>query len=239
MVSVVTRQEAKERGAKRYFTGVPCKRGHLSERGTASRACIQCSLSWEKNWRKMNQQEARSKDRKRHTNRAQQETEYRKTRRLLGGDQLRAKDRALYAKNPDWFREKWKRYHQTHRQDLIAKHRSRYASNKEEQVARVRRWQLSHPETMRVIWRNRHSRKKGACGSHSRDDIVDIREMQRGRCAYCKCDVGRKYHVDHIVALANGGANHRRNLQILCPSCNMSKHTKDPIVYSRSLGLLI
>ena len=31
------------------------------------------------------------------------------------------------------------------------------------------------------------------------------------------------YHVDHIRALADGGANDRTNLQLLCPTCNIKK----------------
>lgn len=34
--------EAKRAGLKRYFTGEPCKNGHLSERYVAKSACIEC-----------------------------------------------------------------------------------------------------------------------------------------------------------------------------------------------------
>jgi 5-methylcytosine-specific restriction endonuclease McrA len=42
-MKIVTLVEARNTLSKRYFTGVPCKRGHISERRTSTRACIACS----------------------------------------------------------------------------------------------------------------------------------------------------------------------------------------------------
>ena len=44
MTSVnIERQKAMESGAKTYFTGIPCRRGHLAHRRVANRSCLQCS----------------------------------------------------------------------------------------------------------------------------------------------------------------------------------------------------
>mgnify|MGYP002480306686 CR=1 FL=1 len=37
-----SRKEAKELGRTRFFTGVPCKRGHVAERVVSNGACIEC-----------------------------------------------------------------------------------------------------------------------------------------------------------------------------------------------------
>jgi hypothetical protein len=37
-----TAMEAKEIGLKRYFTGLPCPRGHISDRYTGSSTCVEC-----------------------------------------------------------------------------------------------------------------------------------------------------------------------------------------------------
>lgn len=42
MSTIITREEALERGAKRYFTGVPCVKGHVSERNTSDNRCVEC-----------------------------------------------------------------------------------------------------------------------------------------------------------------------------------------------------
>ena len=49
--AIVTRAEAKAAGLKRYFTGVPCKNGHVAERQTANGLCWVCrSLRAAREW---------------------------------------------------------------------------------------------------------------------------------------------------------------------------------------------
>ena len=43
MIEVITRSDAGRLGLRRYFTGSPCKYGHVSERYTKSRRCIECA----------------------------------------------------------------------------------------------------------------------------------------------------------------------------------------------------
>ena len=38
-----TRAEAIARGLTRYFTGEPCKRGHIAERRVSTHVCVECS----------------------------------------------------------------------------------------------------------------------------------------------------------------------------------------------------
>ena len=42
------RSEAREKGLKRFFTGDPCKRGHVSERYVSSAGCVECHLTYNK-----------------------------------------------------------------------------------------------------------------------------------------------------------------------------------------------
>lgn len=39
----MTRIDAKQKGLKRYFTGVPCSKGHIAERWMCSFRCVECS----------------------------------------------------------------------------------------------------------------------------------------------------------------------------------------------------
>jgi hypothetical protein len=43
MPEIIALQEAQVRGLKRFFTGDPCKRGHVSERLVSNRECCECS----------------------------------------------------------------------------------------------------------------------------------------------------------------------------------------------------
>lgn len=42
MHKIITRSEAKDQGLKHYFTGSPCKRGHVDQRWTSSAKCFSC-----------------------------------------------------------------------------------------------------------------------------------------------------------------------------------------------------
>ena len=41
-MKIISYSQAKEQGLKRYFTGKPCKRGHIAERITSSATCMEC-----------------------------------------------------------------------------------------------------------------------------------------------------------------------------------------------------
>lgn len=47
-----TRAEARELGVNRYFTGVPCKNGHVSPRKTSDKACLVCQKNHIRKWRR-------------------------------------------------------------------------------------------------------------------------------------------------------------------------------------------
>lgn len=42
-MNTISKKKAKETGLKRYFTGKPCRRGHILERFVSSGACIKCT----------------------------------------------------------------------------------------------------------------------------------------------------------------------------------------------------
>lgn len=46
-----TRPEARECGDTHYFTGKPCKRGHVARRPVRSAACVECSVEDSKEYR--------------------------------------------------------------------------------------------------------------------------------------------------------------------------------------------
>lgn len=94
--------------------------------------------------------------------------------------------------------------------------------------ARQATYRANNREAHACHQRNRISRKKAASGTHTAADIARLFESQLGKCVYCKTSIEDKYHVDHIIPLAAGGSNDRLNIQLLCPSCNLSKGTKMP-----------
>lgn len=51
MTDIITREEAAEQGLVRYFTGVECINGHLSERYTKGGGCTQCMAERTTKWK--------------------------------------------------------------------------------------------------------------------------------------------------------------------------------------------
>lgn len=65
MKALSKRAEAKAAGATTYFTGLPCKHGHIAKRCTANGSCITCSTERAKAARDANLAGARAKERER------------------------------------------------------------------------------------------------------------------------------------------------------------------------------
>lgn len=192
---IVTIKDAESVGSTLYFTGIPCKQGHLSQRFTYNRDCRACntlrartkyaadpakSIAAVKRWVQNNPEKAKNR-----TNQWQKENP----------DRVRALNAAWRAKNPD-------------------------------KIAQIRR--------------NRRARKSGNGGTHTAQDIADLKIVQKNKCAYCKGSFTKlKMQVDHIHPLSKGGGNGRSNLQLLCENCNRKKRDLDPISFAQKIGLLL
>jgi 5-methylcytosine-specific restriction protein A len=49
----------------------------------------------------------------------------------------------------------------------------------------------------------------------------------KGRCERCGSRVGKGWHCDHVVPLADGGTNAIDNLRVLCRPCHNEKTRAD------------
>lgn len=112
-------------------------------------------------------------------------------------------------------------------------------TNKEALVLYRAKYYQANKEKSSVSSRNRRCRIRSSEGTHTKEDIDRLFVLQKSKCANCKTNVSKKKHVDHIVPIVGGGSNDRSNLQILCPTCNLKKNAKDPIVWAQQNGRLL
>lgn len=141
-------------------------------------------------------------------------------------------------------------YYQAHREEIIAAQMVYDREHAEQQRNYRRQWKRDNPVRVKALNRqwyednyercrelawNYRARKRGASGSHTTADIKAQHERQEGKCYWCNCKVGDKYHVDHVVPLSKGGSNWPSNIVIACPTCNQVKKDKHPMDFAGQL----
>ena len=230
---VPEREAAKAAGERFYWTGKPCRNGHLSKRYTGTGACAACAVK-----NTLSHQAKAPEHPNRVAARERGEIHYSTGTVCRHGHDLRftsngicvacmAKRAAKYHAERPGLEAKWAR---DRRAKDPTKHREssiRWAKNNREKVN----------ETNRPALHRRRARQFAAEGSFTKDDVAVIRRRQRDRCA--ACGQRGKLEIDHIKPLSKGGSNYPRNLQLLCRSCNAQKTDKDPIDWAQSRGMLV
>lgn len=228
-LTLVSRKEAKRRCLTRYFTEKKCRHGHISERYAYNASCIKCGENNTKEWYLKNRDRCKEnvyKWRKRNSGRVKSSAKKSSAKwRFKNKERIRENSARRYVKYKDKIKYQVKRW----RNANIDRYRKKF-----------KEWRNNNRDAVNSLERNREARKRDSHGSHTAQDIADIFRLQNCRCAYCPAILTKKtMRVDHIIALAKGGDNNRRNLQILCEPCNLAKGARDPIDYVRTLGLLI
>lgn len=215
---------ARAAGLKRYFCSRPCPYGHVGERQVTNDKCLVC--------RDLDKQDPEKRARKQAST---------KRWRKKNPEKRLAQVLRSARKHPEKKRARENSYYQRHRLEIRARQNSRYDPEKEHE--RKQKYAAENPDRYREVTtnaaRNRRARIVSAEGSHTPEDIRWLENTQKMRCACCSTKLSQGYHIDHIVPLARGGSNDRRNLQLLCPPCNLSKSHKDPIEWAQSKGRLL
>lgn len=141
-------------------------------------------------------------------------------------------------------------YMQRNADTLKEKRLARYAEDPEKFKAIAAKYRAENPEKraeykrnnktrINSHYHNRRARKVAAGGSHTYADIEKLILLQKNKCPVCRVSLKKGYHVDHIIPLFRGGTNDIRNIQILCPTCNLKKGSRNPIEFMQSQGFLL
>lgn len=115
-----TPAEARASGSARYFTGKPCKHGHVSPRFTSNRRCIVCSVAAAEQWKRDNPDYM---------------DEYRKE---------------YYAANKDALRIQYDEWYAANREDRLDAKRTMYEENREAHLAYAEEYRAQNPEKVKA-----------------------------------------------------------------------------------------
>lgn len=237
---IVTLAAARDAGLQHYFTGKPCKHGHVDFRLVASRVCATCSVLKSAQWREQFPDRATEQSRLYRETHKEERAATSKAWALANPERKKANDDRWAANNKDRhiaLRKRWLEENPDRRRVWIAEWR---VKNKDSQAANNVAWRAANRDRSNAIARNRRARVRDAEGTHTEADVQYLLAAQKWKCAGCKDKVKpRLFHVDHITPIAKGGRNDRVNLQILCPMCNLKKSSKDPIDWAQENGRLL
>lgn len=140
----------------------------------------------------------------------------------------RRKVRAAYLKNRLPRIAQTKAYAAAHRDHL--KEKSRLYDARPDRIAKraacTKRWIKAHPEATKARNAKRKAAIRGASGG-TREANAMIRRWKRLKnfvCYYCHEKFpARRLHIDHILAISNGGKHTEDNLCAACDKCNLKK----------------
>jgi 5-methylcytosine-specific restriction endonuclease McrA len=220
-MEVISRKDAIAKGLNRFFTGKPCIHGHLIERRTDNRRCVQCMRDVANKVPKEKKKELFAKYYAKNTEAQRQRT---KDYREKNPEKTKQASISYRINNKEKVQASQKRW-----RELNPNYKKEYRNK--------------NPEKSRIHFRNRYAKKKAAEGRHTANDIKRIYLNQGGKCAACGIAVSKGgmngYHVDHIQPIVKGGSNGPENLQILCAPCNLKKGPKCPIEWANMNGKLL
>ena len=221
---VVTRDEAKAAGVKRYFSARPCSKGHIAERYVSTNQCLPCLKGWTSSWLQENADWVKARS-QRYVGR------YKDTQRAW----IERNKEARSAYN----RAFAKRYAKLYPERVAANCARWWARHPEMLQTYKKKYVAENPSYYAVARAKRKARKQSVDGAFSSKDVASLLKKQKGKCASCFHITIKKYHVDHKMPLCLGGSNGPENIQILCPTCNMRKGGRHPDVWARKNGRLL
>ncbi len=141
-MKIISKSEAKELGLKRYFTGKPCKHGHIAERKVCDRKCIECS---------------RASDRKRSS---ENRTEYNHKKKLAR--------RRYVERNKSELAETWnqyaRKYYKENKEELARKARDYREKNQE----KIKEYRNNNKEKIRSRRAEYNKKNKESIDAYNR-----------------------------------------------------------------------
>lgn len=203
-MNVVPRHAAIAAGLAKYFTGKPCKHGHISERNAGSGTCIACKTEWV-----LKNPEKQAMSLRKH--------------RATHGERIKQRQKQIRDSNIEHYRaysRDWKRENAA----AMSEARKRYRNKNRDFVRGINaRYSRSNTGLINAKTAARRAQKLLATPLWSqRCEILQLYKES----ARLTTETGIAHHVDHIVPLNSAivcGLHVIANLRIITGAENTSK----------------
>lgn len=221
-MKIITRKEAIEQGLKRYFTGKPCKHGHVSERYVGGGRCCYCNLqSYKENKSKIKH--------------------YARHYRQENKDKIAEQRRKYYQESKDEIAEQKRKYYQERKDRITERQRQWSKVNKDKIAERQRKYYQENPLSPFIrnsLARIQSNWKGGRAKEEQTLGYTYEQLKQRIECQFkegMSWENRSEWHIDHIKpikAFLDEGVtdpaiiNALSNLQPLWAKDNLSKGAK-------------
>jgi len=228
MTEVIKRSVAKEAGLVHYFTGKPCKHGHIAKRTVANGSCRECDI------KRLASPQAKAKS---------------KAYRDANKDLINAKNKARYEANPEPYKQRARDRYAADPDSIRARNKEWVKRNKDSlriYIRDYRRRRIKEDPTFRAqamvrVMLTRCIRRASSKKSASTEEILGYSASEFRKHIESLFKHGMswanhgKWHVDHIRPLSSfdlttldglRAANSLHNLQPLWAKKNLKKSAK-------------
>lgn len=194
--------------------------------------CRACAKAYMKAWHEKNAAHSKAQRAAWIASHTEEIAAYNKAYREANLDTLKTKQNEKRLQNTAAFRKReaeWRaRYFVENPDKLRARNTARNA-----RMTPQKRRDAYHANPTPTRLRNQNRRARLAGGKLSAGLVERLLKKQNGLCACCNVPLEGKFHLDHVMPLALGGANTDDNIQLLLPICNLRKKDKHPEVFMR------
>jgi len=226
-MEIITRAEAIEQGLAYYYTGKPCKHGHVAKRQVTNHCCVTCRnyrarVANRAKWvwsidgqrRKQARQAAIEAGEPKYYTGVPCKRGHLSERRTNGGG-------CIMCQNERQQREDVKKYKRKHKED----NRERYTQNN---IAYKKKWNKANPNYFTMYFVKRNEAVMRATPNWVDWDKLTWLKKLRDKTSR---QTGVEYHLDHYYPLQGKtvcGLNVPANIQIITGEENRAKHNKMP-----------
>lgn len=199
-----------------------CIHGHTpTVRLASNTGCIACHAAW---WDKNTESQSAKG----------------KAFRIANPEVNKIQQKRKYAKDRQKYRDMVKDYTSRNKEKVGAYNLEWRKANREHLANYYEEWRVANPEAVAAKAHKRRAAKLGSAEHFTKADVQAAYDRQKGRCHWCRADISKGYEIDHVMPLALGGDNSRRNIALACVPCNRGKSKTHPIDFARKrLGLLL